>query len=143
MASDPEAADAVLRSGRKLTMVGLDVTHRVVLTRRDVAGWTGSGTMAGCAFASMVEHYIGSYEMNAPYLGGCALHDPLAVAVAIDPTLVARSAVTCALTCWASIAAAPSATSTVCPIPTRARLWHSPWTPRAFCPSSRRAWPAS
>ena len=39
-------------------------------------------------FASMVEHYIGSYEMNAPYLGGCALHDPLAVAVAIDPTLV-------------------------------------------------------
>ena len=88
MAGDPEAADAVLRSGRKLTMVGLDVTHRVVLTRRDVAGWTGSGTMAGCAFASMVEHYIGSYEMNAPYLGGCALHDPLAVAVAIDPTLV-------------------------------------------------------
>ena len=70
MASDPEAADAVLRSGRKLTMVGLDVTHRVVLTRRDIAGWTGSGTMAGCAFASMVEHYIGSYEMNAPYLGG-------------------------------------------------------------------------
>ena len=69
MASDPEAADAVLRSGRKLTMVGLDVTHRVVLTRRDIAGWTGSGTMAGCAFASMVEHYIGSYEMNAPYLG--------------------------------------------------------------------------
>lgn len=69
-------------------MVGLDVTHRVVLTRRDIAGWTGSGTMAGCAFASMVEHYIGSYEMNAPYLGGCALHDPLAVAVAIDPTLV-------------------------------------------------------
>ena len=88
MASDPEAADAVLRSGRKLTMVGLDVTHRVALTRRDIAGWTGSGTMAGCAFASMVEHYIGSYEMNAPYLGGCALHDPLAVAVAIDPTLV-------------------------------------------------------
>ena len=44
--------------------------------------------MAGCAFASMVEHYIGSYEMNAPYLGGCALHDPLAVAVAIAPTLV-------------------------------------------------------
>ena len=88
MASDPEAADTVLRSGRKLTMVGLEVTHRVVLTRRDIAGWTGSGTMAGCAFAGMVEHYIGSYEMNAPYLGGCALHDPLAVAVAIDPTLV-------------------------------------------------------
>lgn len=88
IASDPEAADAVLRSGRKLTLVGLDVTMRAVLTARDIAPWTGSGTMAGCAFASMVEHYISSYEMNAPYLGGCALHDPLAVAVAIDPTLV-------------------------------------------------------
>lgn len=88
IASDPEAADAVLRSGRKLTMVGLDVTHRVVLTQRDIAPWTGSGTMAGCAFASMVEHYIGAYEATSPYLGGCALHDPLAVAVAIDPTLV-------------------------------------------------------
>ena len=88
IAGDPEAADRVFQAGFDLTMVGLDVTHRVVLTRRDIAGWTGSGTMAGCAFASMVEHYIGSYEMNAPYLGGCALHDPLAVAVAIDPTLV-------------------------------------------------------
>ncbi len=88
MASDPEAADAVLRSAVSFTMVGLDVTHRVVLTRRDIAGWTGSGTMAGCAFASMVERYFGSYEMNTSYLGGCALHDPLAVAVAIDPTLV-------------------------------------------------------
>lgn len=88
IASDPEAADAVLRSGLKLTMVGLDVTMRTVLTARDIAPWTGSGTMGGCAFASMVEHYIGAYEKNAPYLGGCALHDPLAVAVAIDPTLV-------------------------------------------------------
>ncbi|MFR7669745.1 MAG: nucleoside hydrolase [Collinsella sp.] len=78
MASDPEAADAVLRSGRKLTMVGLDVTHRVVLTRRDIAGWTARHH-GGCAFASMVEHYIVG-RMNAPYLGGCALHDPLAVA---------------------------------------------------------------
>ena len=123
MASDPEAADAVLRSGRKLTMVGLDVTHRVVLTRRDIAGWTGSGTMAGCAFASMVEHYIGSYEMNASYLGGCALHDPLAVAVAIDPRSWVRSAVTCVLTCWVSIAAAPSAMSAAWQIPTRAHSW--------------------
>ena len=105
IASDPEAADAriveALRAGELRVaelaaefgavsgaLKALDVTHRVVLTRRDIAGWTGSGTMAGCAFASMVEHYIGSYEMNAPSLGGCALHDPLAVAVAIDPTLV-------------------------------------------------------
>ena len=123
MASDPEAADAVLRSGRKLTMVGLDVTHRVVLTRRDIAGWTGSGTMAGCAFASMVEHYIGSYEMNAPYLGAARCTIRLPSPWRLTPRSWARSAVTCASTCSASIAAAPSAMSAVWPTPTRAHSW--------------------
>ena len=132
----------MLRSGRKLTMVGLDVTHRVVLTRRDVAGWTGSGTMAGCAFASMVEHYIGSYEMNAPYLGGCALHDPLAVAVAIDPTLVG------ALGCNLRVDLLGEYRGrTICdehrPIRKRARSWRSPWTPHVSSRSLRHAWLAS
>ena len=88
MASDPEAADAVLRSGRKLTMVGLDVTHRVVLTRRDIAGWTGSGTDGGLRICEhgRALHWLVRDERTLP--GGCALHDPLAVAVAIDPTLV-------------------------------------------------------
>ena len=122
MASDPEAADAVLRSGRKLTMVGLDVTHRVVLTRRDVAGWTGSGTMAGCAFASMVEHYIGSYEMNAPWAAArCTIRWRLPWR--LIPRSWVRSAAICVLICWASIAAAPFATSAAYPIRTRARLW--------------------
>lgn len=88
IASDPEAADQVLRSGVRVTMVGLDVTHQVVLTKRDVSAWRADGTMAGCAFASMVDHYIDAYAVSAPYLGGCSLHDPLAVAVAIDPGLV-------------------------------------------------------
>ena len=36
----------------------------------------------------MVDYYIGAYAESAPQLGGCALHDPLAAAVALDPSLV-------------------------------------------------------
>lgn len=88
MAADPEAADAVFRSGVQVTVVGLDVTRQVVLTDKDTARWRGDGTMAGCAFASMVDYYIAAYANSEPYLGGCSLHDPLAAAVAIDPTLI-------------------------------------------------------
>ncbi len=123
MASDPEAADAVLRSGRKLTMVGLDVTHRVVLTRRDIAGWTGSGTMAGCAFASMVEHYIGSYEMNAPTWAVVRCTIRWLLPWRSIPRSWARSAAICAWTCWASTAVAPSAMSAAWQTPTRAHSW--------------------
>lgn len=86
--NDPEAADAVLRSGLRTRMVGLDVTHQVVLTREQTARWRALGTPAGRLFADMTDHYIGIYEQNNPHMGGCALHDPLAVAAALDPSLV-------------------------------------------------------
>ncbi len=88
VADDPEAADALLRSGIRVLMVGLDATHQVVLCKKQTDIWRGSGTMAACAFASMVDYYIDAYAASMPQLGGCALHDPLAVACAIDPTLV-------------------------------------------------------
>lgn len=86
IANDPEAADAVLRSGLRTRMIGLDVTHQAVLRRRDVQAWRA--TPAGARLVEMCEHYIGIYEQNNPQMGGCALHDPLAVAAALDPTFV-------------------------------------------------------
>lgn len=86
--ADPEAADAMLRSGLPLTMVGLDVTHRVVLTRAEVMAWRELGTPVARAFSQMTAFYLEAYARSNPELGGCALHDPLAVAVAIDPALV-------------------------------------------------------
>lgn len=88
IANDPEAADLVLRSGLPTRMVGLDVTHQAVLTREETAAWRELGTPAAAALADMTDHYIGIYEQNNPHMGGCALHDPLAVAAAIDPSLV-------------------------------------------------------
>lgn len=86
--NDPEAADVVFGLGTPVRMVGLDVTHQAVLTREDTALWRALGTDAGRFFADMTDHYIEIYEKNSPHLGGCALHDPLAVAAAIDPTFV-------------------------------------------------------
>ncbi|ANK59248.1 nucleoside hydrolase [Loigolactobacillus backii] len=85
---DPAAADAVLRSSASLTMVGLDVTLRTLLTRKETKLWRSLGTKSGQAFADIVDYYIAAYARLSANLNGCALHDPLAVGVALDPDLV-------------------------------------------------------
>lgn len=88
ISQDPEAADFVFRSGIPATMVGLDVTLQTLLTYKDTALWRESGTFAAGKIADITDYYIKAYETTAPNLGGCGLHDPLAVGVAVDPTLV-------------------------------------------------------
>lgn len=86
--NDPEAAKIVLSdSGADITLVGLDVTMRVKLDRDDVNQWRELGDV-GKDLADEVNFYQDFYNKTAPGLGGCSLHDPLAVAVAADPSLV-------------------------------------------------------
>lgn len=85
---DPAAADRLFRSGLPITMVGLDVTLRTLLQYKETEQWRDLGTEAGKKFADIVDYYIKAYEVTSPRLKGCALHDPLAVAVAIQPGLL-------------------------------------------------------
>lgn len=85
---DPEATNEVFRRARHVTMIGLDVTLKTLLTRTETAQWRALGTPGGTMLADAADHYIGAYATTAPHLGGCGLHDPLAVAVAVDPSLV-------------------------------------------------------
>lgn len=85
---DPIAARRVLKSKAKITMVGLDVTLRTILTQEETSKWRTLHTPSAIAYADMVDFYIDTYHRFSPALKGCALHDPLAVAVAIDPSLV-------------------------------------------------------
>lgn len=85
---DPEAADIVLRQLRGTTMVGLDVTLQTLLTAQETAQWAQLGTAGGDFLAAVADYYIGAYATTSPHLGGCGLHDPLAVAAAVDPGLV-------------------------------------------------------
>ena len=88
ISQDPDAADELFRSGAPATMVGLDVTLQTLLTYRQTQRWRDLGTKAGAFLADMTDYYIKAYETTAPKLGGCGLHDPLAVGVAVDPSLV-------------------------------------------------------
>lgn len=85
---DPEAADIMVRNAGDITMVGLDVTLQTLLTYAETATWRALGTPAGNFLADATDYYIKAYDTTAPHLGGCGLHDPLAVGVAIDPSLV-------------------------------------------------------
>lgn len=88
ISQDPDAANYVFRSGIYTTMIGLDVTLQTLLTVKETALWREYNTPAATLFADMTDYYIKAYETTSPKLGGCGLHDPLAVGVAADPTLV-------------------------------------------------------
>ncbi|WP_243767376.1 nucleoside hydrolase [Paenibacillus agricola] len=77
-----------MESELPIILVGLDVTRKTLLTRDDMLRWRGKGTELSTLFANFTEFYLNVYQVYHPYLDGCALHDPLAVAVALDPTLV-------------------------------------------------------
>lgn len=87
VSQDPEGVDLVFKSGLELTMIGLDVTHQTLLTKKETAVWRDLGTAGGRLLADMTDYYI-DFEIQSTGLHGCGLHDPLAAAVAIDPSLV-------------------------------------------------------
>jgi len=85
---DPHAAEIVLGFALPLTLVGLDVTHQVRLTRNLVAQELGSKSDKIPQFIfKATEKYMDFYRDNQGY-DGCYLHDPLAVGVAIDQSYV-------------------------------------------------------
>jgi len=91
---DPDAAQAVFRgfSGRspqKLPLcAGLDVTDRVQLSRAalDAICEPMPASPVGRFLQQSVPYYIEFYERTG-VTGGAAMHDPLALALAIDETL--------------------------------------------------------
>ena len=85
---DPDATNLLFRQLRNVTMIGLDVTLQTLLTSEETARWAELGTVGGNFLADITNYYIEAYKTTSPHLGGCGLHDPLAVAVAVNPGLV-------------------------------------------------------
>lgn len=84
--NDPEAAQIVLRSGAPITLVGMDVTMKVLLTgemRKTIA----ARSPLGATLMQIAQFYVDAYARMYPGFDGCGLHDPLAVAIAEDPSL--------------------------------------------------------
>ncbi|ENH96232.1 nucleosidase [Gracilibacillus halophilus YIM-C55.5] len=89
---DPEAAHYVFQSKVPVTLVGLDVTMQTLLNQETVENWREVDTLYANALADMTEFYINAYKEHNNEARGCALHDPLAVGVAIDSTFVTTKA---------------------------------------------------
>ena len=85
---DPEAAHLLLNSGLRITIVPLDVTEQIVLMRKELEYRAArrAGRVAK-AILRFTKSYMKYHEMTEGFNGGY-LHDPLAVAVAIQPDLV-------------------------------------------------------
>jgi inosine-uridine nucleoside N-ribohydrolase len=83
---DPEAAHRVFSSGLDVTMVGLDVTNRAVLTAEHAARLREAGAV-GAAVAAMLDFYLGFY-LAAYDHGGAPIHDAVAVAHVLQPGLL-------------------------------------------------------
>jgi inosine-uridine nucleoside N-ribohydrolase len=83
---DPEAAARVFESGLDVTMVGLDVTNRAVLTPEHADRLRPEGPV-GAAVAAMLDFY-GAFYREVYDHGGCPVHDAVAVAHVARPALV-------------------------------------------------------
>ena len=82
---DPHAAAIVFAAGLPITLIPLDVTRQVRLTSQFLDQTIrGSGTKLTQAIRQMVPHMLQGADRQV----GLAMHDPLAVAVGIEPALV-------------------------------------------------------
>jgi inosine-uridine nucleoside N-ribohydrolase len=84
--ADPEAAQRVFHSGLSVTMVGLDVTHRALLTSDHAEALRATGRI-GAFVADLVE-FFKRYHQETYGWDGAPIHDAVAVAEVIRPGLV-------------------------------------------------------
>jgi purine nucleosidase len=83
---DPEAAQIVFQSGRPITVMPLDVTHKVLTTAPRIQALRDLGTSAGTAMAEMVD-FFERFDVEKYGSAGAPLHDPCVVAYLINPDL--------------------------------------------------------
>jgi inosine-uridine nucleoside N-ribohydrolase len=83
---DPEAAALVFSSGIPITMVGLDVTHKALFTRAHAKRLRDAGR-AGRFVAELSDFFQAFHERSYGFAGS-PIHDAMAVAHVIDPTLL-------------------------------------------------------
>jgi pyrimidine-specific ribonucleoside hydrolase len=83
---DPEAAAAVFGSGIEVTLIGLDITHKALFTRAHADRLRAAGR-AGRAVAELSDFFQRFHESRYGFEGS-PIHDALAVAEVIDPSLV-------------------------------------------------------
>lgn len=86
---DPEAAAEVFASGAPITMVGWDISRTAaVIGRDDAEAIRGLGPLG--AFAVDIQAKLDLFVAHTTHLAGFDLPDPIAMAVALDPSIATR-----------------------------------------------------
>lgn len=84
--NDPEAASIVFNAGWMVTMIGSDVGERTILTRKHLTELQSMHGPESEFVAKLADFYLTRSEKSG--YQGAAMYDPLAVATAIDPSVV-------------------------------------------------------
>ena len=83
---DPEATDIVFKSGIPITLVGLDVTMKTVMSRSYIQDLKGKCGDAGVLLSQITPYYLDYYHSQTGE-NGFACHDSSAVAHAENPDI--------------------------------------------------------
>lgn len=81
---DPHAADVVFASGGPLTVLPLDVTHKVLSTRSRIKRLERLGNRAGKLIAAILLSYT---QGEGETFEAAPLHDPCVIAYLLKPSL--------------------------------------------------------
>ncbi|MBQ6274989.1 MAG: nucleoside hydrolase [Oscillospiraceae bacterium] len=85
--ADAEAASVCFRSGRPITMVGLDVTRKALCYPEIVERMGRIGNPVSELFVALMDHFCKTQKAIFGWEGG-PLHDPVTIASLIDPQLL-------------------------------------------------------
>lgn len=83
---DPEAAEIVIKSGCKITIMPLDVTHKALVTKPRNEAFRALGTPVGIAVAEMTD-FFERFDKEKYGSAGAPLHDPCVTAYLLKPEL--------------------------------------------------------
>jgi inosine-uridine nucleoside N-ribohydrolase len=84
--NDPHAADRVFTAGWPLTMVGLDVTMKTVMTDEYLVDLKATGSKI-CEFIYDISRFYLEFHRQHDGVNGLRTHDPSAIAYVVDPSL--------------------------------------------------------
>ena len=84
---DPEAADIVFRSGAKILMAGLNLTHQFLINQGHIQHIRSLGSTVSMFVSDLLQFYIASYAREYSGRLEGPLHDPLTVLALTDPDL--------------------------------------------------------
>lgn len=83
--NDPEAADLVFSAGWDVVMVGLDVTHQIVMSREQIAHFASSSKPTAQHISRILPLYLDFVEGSRGGEAGMFVHDPSAISYLLAP----------------------------------------------------------